>query len=171
MAGTNIHEGTAWGWRTLSPSEPFTEGRDYGPATSKVLIIMTDGENTYWNVKRRDYGGEKPNMNGTYYYMPYGYQYNGRLTVHPYDNNYEYSDGDKLQLKMNDLTLDACRNAKDAGITIYTIGLQSPNPTTTAMLTECASEKSKAYFPTQASQLDDVFSSIAEQLSQLRIER
>ena len=169
--GTNIHEGTAWGFRTLSPGEPFTEGRAYGTATSKVLIVMTDGENTYWHVNKRYSGGDTPNENGTYYYMPYGYQYNDRLTMHPGNTGYRNSDGNNLQLKMNDLTLEACQNAKDAGITIYTIGLQSPNQTTTNMLTRCASEPGKAYFPTQASELDDVFSSIAEQLSQLRIER
>ena len=169
--GTNIHEGTAWGFRTLSPGEPFTEGRAYGTATSKVLIVMTDGENTYWHVDRRHNSWGTPNKNGTYYYMPYGYQYNDRLTMHPGNTNYQNSDGDNLQLKMNDLTLEACQNAKDAGITVYTVGLQSPNQTTTNMLTACASSPAKAYFPSAPSELDNVFSSIAEQLSQLRIER
>jgi len=169
--GTNIHEGVAWGFRTLSPTLPFTEGRNYGTATSKVIIMMTDGENTYWHIDRRNDPWATPNMNGTYYYMPYGYQYNDRLTMHPGSTAYQNSDGDALQLKMNTLTLEACTNAKNAGITIYTIGLQSPNQTTTNMLTSCASEPSKAYFPTQASELNTVFTSIAEQLSQLRIEK
>ena len=158
--GTNIHEGTAWGFRTLSPSVPFTEGRDYDTATSKVLIIMTDGENTYWHVNKRYDSSATPNMNGTYYYMPYGYQYNDRLTMHPGSTSYLNSDGENLQLAMNDLTLEACENAKDAGITIYTIGLQSPNTDDDQYVDQaCASETSKAYFPSPLPPSSTAFSS------------
>ncbi len=161
--GTNIHEGAAWGFRVLSPTAPFTEGRDYGTATSKVMIIMTDGENTYY---------PRSNMNGTDYYMAYGYAWNnlahlpdGRLGT----NDYEYTS--TQQANMNTKTLATCENAKAAGITIYTIGLQPPNTTTRDMLKACASETSMAYFPTDPSQLNAVFVTIAEQLAQLRIER
>ena len=161
--GTNIHEGAAWGFRVLSPTEPFTEARPYGNATSKVLIIMTDGENTYYPYN---------NQNGTEYYMTYGYAWNnlahlpdGRLGTHDYESK------STQEANMNTKTKDTCENAKKAGITIYTIGLQSPNDTTTNMLKDCASETSMAYFPTDPSQLNDVFASIAAQLAQLRIEK
>ncbi len=46
---TSIGEGAAWGWRTLSPGAPFTEGRPYGAEENqKVLVLMTDGQNTYY---------------------------------------------------------------------------------------------------------------------------
>ncbi len=163
QGGTNIHAGAAWGFRTLSPTEPFTEGRPYGTATSKVMIIMTDGENTYYPLN---------NMNGTQYYMPYGYMWNnlahlpeGRLGTTDHDTSWN------MTTKMNALTLETCTNAKAAGITIYTIGLQSPNTTTTNMLKSCASDTGKAYFPTDPAQLNSVFTTIAEQLAQLRIEK
>lgn len=164
--GTNIHEGAAWGFRILSPTEPFTEGREYGNATSKVMILMTDGENTYYP------SSSSSDMNGTQYYMPYGFAWNnlahlpnGRLGTLAYDTK------TNMQAKMDTKTVDTCTKAKEAGITIYTIGLQPPNNTTINMLKACASETSMAYFPTDPSQLNSVFSKIAEQLAQLRIEK
>ena len=51
---TNIHEGMIWGWRTLSPLSVFADGAAYSPAnstsptaTNKVMILMTDGTNTW----------------------------------------------------------------------------------------------------------------------------
>ena len=39
--------GMIWGWRLLSPEAPFTEGVDYDdPRWDKVVIMMTDGDNT-----------------------------------------------------------------------------------------------------------------------------
>lgn len=179
--GTNIQEGTTWGLRTLSPTEPFTEGNEYDSGTFKVLIIMTDGDNTYWHINRRHESWATPNMNGTYYYMPYGYQYNDRLTMHPGSTNYQNADGDQLQIEMNKLTLRACQEAKDAGITVYTVGLGTTKPSendtadpwtkTGLMLRACATDPKKARFPSQASQLEAVFAGIAEELSELRIER
>jgi Flp pilus assembly protein TadG len=45
---TYIPSGLMWGWRTLSPNSPFADGVAAGsrPITKKVLILMTDGENT-----------------------------------------------------------------------------------------------------------------------------
>jgi Flp pilus assembly protein TadG len=45
---TYIPSGLAWGWRALSPSDPFSES-DKGKTTDRVqqyLILMTDGANT-----------------------------------------------------------------------------------------------------------------------------
>ena len=45
---TNVPEGMAWGWRTVSSGEPFTEGRpDSEKGNDKVVIVLTDGANTY----------------------------------------------------------------------------------------------------------------------------
>ncbi|MCB1382785.1 MAG: TadE/TadG family protein [Notoacmeibacter sp.] len=46
---TYVADGVMWGQRVLSPGEPFTEGAN--PASSakpvrKIMIVMTDGENT-----------------------------------------------------------------------------------------------------------------------------
>jgi Flp pilus assembly protein TadG len=150
---TNIHMGTIWGFRALSPTEPFTEGASYDEATAKVMIIMTDGENTMYS---------RNNMNGAAYYSPYGYPYNGRLGAVGWSSS-------QMRAEMDVRTLESCANAKAQGITIYTIGLNPPNNSTQNMLTDCATSASYAYFPEQASELDGVFTEIANQLSALRL--
>jgi Flp pilus assembly protein TadG len=45
---TYIPSGLMWGWRTLAPDMPFQDGapRTGGVPARKVLVLMTDGENT-----------------------------------------------------------------------------------------------------------------------------
>ena len=43
--------GMVWGWRVLSPEEPFSEGAPYDSKDwDKVALVMTDGVNTMSNV-------------------------------------------------------------------------------------------------------------------------
>jgi Flp pilus assembly protein TadG len=149
--GTNIHQGVMWGFHALSPTEPLIEGKTYDSATSKVMIVMTDGENTH------SYDSD---FTGADWYVAYGYPYYGRLTG---------ADTAALQTEMNNRTEATCTNAKNAGIVVYTIGLSSPNTTTTTMLTNCATDSGKAYFPTSSSALTSVFQEIAGQLADLRL--
>ncbi len=45
---TNVPEGLAWGWRTISSKEPFSEGvPESRKDIDKVVIVLTDGANTY----------------------------------------------------------------------------------------------------------------------------
>ncbi len=45
---TNIHEGLMWGWRTISPKSVFADGAAYNnQAVSKIIVLMTDGANTW----------------------------------------------------------------------------------------------------------------------------
>lgn len=149
--GTNVHEGTAWGYRVISPDAPFTEAEDYDQATSKVLIIMTDGENTAYNLphtpwQTRYCGSSQTDLNGNCYYSAYGFPYNSN------NNNANSTSGgsinrmgdlgmptpmgavgepnSELVAEMNTRLLQTCANAKrsltDGGpdkIRIYTIGL------------------------------------------------
>ncbi|MDB5509923.1 MAG: putative Flp pilus-assembly TadE/G [Hyphomicrobiales bacterium] len=43
---TYMPSGLVWGWRTLSPGEPFDDGADPSRVTNRYLILMTDGVNT-----------------------------------------------------------------------------------------------------------------------------
>ena len=44
---TYTPSGTAWGWRTLTPTAPFTQTRNQNQSkTDNVMVIMTDGNNT-----------------------------------------------------------------------------------------------------------------------------
>lgn len=180
--GTNIHEGTAWGFRVLSPGEPFTEAGPYDEATSKVMIVMTDGENTAY----KDSG-----INGSSYYSAYGFPYNstnskdtstsggnierlGKLSA-PSDTGAAGVSNASLVADMNQRTLDTCTNAKAAGITMYTIGLatdkvtQSTPAVVQTLLKNCASAASNARFPAQSSELKETFESIANDLTALRL--
>jgi Flp pilus assembly protein TadG len=43
--------GMVWGWRVISPEEPFIEGAEYDDEQwDKVILMMTDGVNTMSNV-------------------------------------------------------------------------------------------------------------------------
>lgn len=43
---TYIAPGILWGWTTLSPGAPFSDGAQYGGSTKKYIIVLTDGYNT-----------------------------------------------------------------------------------------------------------------------------
>ncbi len=155
--GTNIHMGAMWGLRVLSPQEPFSQGVGYDKGASKVMIVMTDGQNTAYP------SGD--NFNNTNYYSMYGLHYNERMG----DLN---SNSWEIRTEMNRRTLQVCENAKAEGIDVYTIGLGvSEGSSNGAMLTSCASNRRNAYFPASANDLEDVFLAIADQLSDLRLSR
>lgn len=162
--GTNIQQGAAWGWHVLSPDAPFEQGNEYDEATSKVMILMTDGENyNSWTSYNNNY-------NGTHYYGAYGHRRDGGLKD---SNNVvgNFSNNDQMIAAMNVRTEATCRNAKAAGVTIYSIGLSTPNQATRDMLRNCATSLNHVYFPEHPTELNDVFASIANQLAALRISR
>lgn len=180
---TNIHEGAAWGFRVLSPTLPFAEGDAYDEATSKIMIVMTDGENTAYHgnysTSSNPTEARMIALNGTLFYSAYGWPVNSNNT---YFGNVPRLGGgatnwttSQLITEMNARTLQTCSNAKEAGINVYTIGLatdqvtQSTPAVVQAMLRACASSPDKAYFPTASSELTSVFRSIAEQLAALRL--
>jgi hypothetical protein len=43
---TNVSIGLAWGWHTLTTSEPMTQAAAPAKGLDKVIILLTDGENT-----------------------------------------------------------------------------------------------------------------------------
>ncbi len=150
---TNIKEGVAWGWRVLSPSLPFAEGRAYGTDdNTKALILMTDGENYY---------DDESNHNKSIY-AAHGYAAKGRVgTTHTrtgYTNH------------LNAQTRLACANAKLEGIKIYTVAFRLENdPNTQALLRECASSDNEAFAASNGSALIQAFRNIGRNISQIRI--
>ena len=119
----------------------------------KIMIIMTDGQNT---------NPASYNINGSWWYTAYGYPANGRLGAWGWSTS-------QLQGEMNNRTEASCASAKAQGITVYTVGLNPPNSATRNMLTACATTSSHAYFPASPSDLDDVFTSIANEIQSARI--
>lgn len=190
--GTNIHEGTAWGLRVLSPGEPFAEGDAYSENIAKIMIVMTDGENTAYNLASPNYCGSTTmrQENGSCFNSAYGYSYNSKNnnensssggtierlgSLGPGTSGSVSSPNAELVKAMNERTLQACTNAKAKGITVYTIGLataeasQSTQAVVENMLTQCASSTDKAKFPQSPGDLKAIFQAIANDLTQLRL--
>ena len=99
------------------------------------------------------------------------------------DSNFKYtkaiillSDGDNTQNRNSSsvTAIDArqrllCDNAKAAGITIYTIQVNTNNDNTSSVMSYCASSSSNYFATTSASGINGAFSSIGTALSKLRI--
>jgi Flp pilus assembly protein TadG len=43
---TNVTIGMAWGWHALTQREPFSQAQQVKPDVDKVMILLTDGQNT-----------------------------------------------------------------------------------------------------------------------------
>ncbi len=156
---TNILSGVMWGWRTLSPGEPFTGGRDYAdPENKKIIVLMTDGANTYY-----------PNSKflGSWY-GAYGYLDMGHLGT-------TSSNSSTLTAAMDARTLQGCQNAKLAGVTIYTVGFDINSGTVgnvnnaLSLLKACASDEDKYFNANDNTALLAAFSAIGDSITQLRI--
>jgi hypothetical protein len=150
---TNIGEGLMWGWRVLSPEEPFPGGRAWDDQENqKILVLMTDGENTYQaynNHNRSAYGA-------------FGYAAKNRLGT-----NYWQS---ALVSQMNAKTTAACNNAKARGVTIYTVAFRLESSSSTqALLQGCASSADKAYRASDGQALIQAFQIIGREIAQLRV--
>ncbi len=156
---TNIHQGVVWGWRALSPQEPLAGGRPTGdpayPGHRRIMILMTDGANTY------EWYDRNPNVSK---YNAYGYVTEGRT-----DTTYSSS---VVHTTMNARTAEACTNAKTLGdVEIYTIAFQVSDQTTIDMLEDCATKPSMAYKSESNSELTVAFSQIAKEITRLRVSR
>ncbi len=133
---THIAEGVAWAQRVLSPEAPFQESEGSSKDVTKVMILLSDGGNTFETRKKNH------NLST---YTAYGFlrQAKQRLVT-----NADFSDGQiSAQLdpgaftidainRQNQLLLDACTNAKNTGTIIYTFAY---HVTDTWLLEQCAS--------------------------------
>lgn len=169
---TNIHEGTAWGYRLLTPAEPFPEASSFDSGAYKVMIVMTDGEHTV-------NGYDNDEMNFARGYAPFGYPgppvesgtaYNGRI----FSEDYPAPASDvEVTAAMDSRLVETCANAKARGIRVYTIGLatsETSNPTKVrTMLETCASSLADAKFPANSDELVTTFQQIASELAELRL--
>jgi Flp pilus assembly protein TadG len=156
QGATNLQSGLMWGWRALSPGEPLTQGRAYTVTDNqKILILMTDGENTYY-----------PNNSFLKsWYGAWGFISKGHLGTTSTNQSYEES-------KMDERTALACQNVKAAGITVYTVaftGSGGINQSTRDMLQACATDPSMCYLAADQSALLAAFTAIGDQITLLRI--
>jgi Flp pilus assembly protein TadG len=146
---THIPQGLAWGWRVLSPGEPFTQGAPYSDkSTQKVLVLLSDGKNTFPDT-----------------YTSYGYRADGRLAT-------DERTGVK---KLNEKVSAICEAVKAKGIRLYMILLEENDSATRQIFEDCASVSSDGkplyYEVPDAADLDAAFASIGADLTTLRVTR
>jgi len=172
--GTNVTDGIAWGWRVVSGSEPFTQGRpDHEKGNDKVIVVLTDGANTYYTPSSLSASDDASNKS---IYSNYGYASRNRIfdgtTVNKtYDNSY-------FTKAMNQHMKQVCTNAKAAGVVVMTVSLdlstkKSDEKEQIELLEECASESrirrnQKLFWNTTGAGLSETFRQIADELSNLR---
>lgn len=167
---TFINTGMAWGYRMLSPKWRNLWGGqmdtnklplDYNtPLMNKVLVLMTDGMNSFSSGNFTNYGYLADNQLGTTKTMNNGDAYSV-----------------SAEKVLNDRTLEICNALKAKGVIIYTIGFgqddtnnfSSATSVNGPLLKACAT--SEAYYflaPTNA-QLQTAFAAIGDSLANLRI--
>lgn len=126
---TNQSIGLAWGWMTLTQSDPFNApAKDSNFVYKDAIVLLSDGLNTQdrW-----------------------------------------YTNAAQIDARQQIL----CNNAKAAGITVYTIQVNTDGDPTSTVLQNCATDTSSFYLITSASQTAAVFSQIYTQLSKLRVSK
>jgi hypothetical protein len=189
--GTNVVSGMAWGWRVVSSGAPFTEGRPESQrGNDKVVIVLTDGANTYYTPQSLGYNDLAGNKS---IYADYGYtgkNYNGGSTTRLFmntDSNVSKTgfSNDNYTKAMSEQMATLCTNAKAANVIMMTVSLDL-DPTDKAQaaqmdaLKACASnsrfrtdpatgQPAKLYWNATGGSLSDDFKAIADELSNLRI--
>lgn len=165
---TNIPLGMAWGWHTLSPNTPFADGVAYGtPKHKKIVILMTDGENTMFNAPNM--GSTPTNANVTDYNGA-GYLWEGRLlnptTGQPLVSGTEADRTAALDDRLQKL----CANMKAKDIEIYTLRVEVTNGTST-VLQSCASGADHYFDVKNSASLDAIFQQIANGIASLHLSK
>lgn len=150
---TYIPSGLMWGLNVLSPSAPFDEGQAYDPANKsprKVLVLMTDGENTL--------------------------RYNQSNGKHPAMSEVDDKDGYVIfnaaqAQKTHDDTLELCRNIKAKGIEIFSIAFAVDRTEAKSLLETCATDKQHYFDANDSVALQGSFQQIADALTNVRLAR
>ncbi|MEQ8666816.1 MAG: pilus assembly protein [Rhodospirillales bacterium] len=145
--GTHINWGAIWDWRTISPTEPFTEGAAYGTAdNTKAVIILTDGANTAYS----------------FVYDAFGYP-SDELLGAGIDTASEVED------EIDDRLETICTNMKNAGIVVYTITFDLFDVNTQTIFQNCATDADKYHDSPSSAELTRTFRAIAAELKQLHV--
>jgi len=173
--GTMANLGLQAGWFTLSPrwrglwGEPTPNGLplDYKrPDMSKAVVLVTDGNNEWFNYKGVDpvTGKETSTDNAPPEgdYTGYGRIGEGRLGTTSFS---------QATTMLNQRMSNLCQKMKDAGITMYTITIGQTNAATQTLYRNCASQPNYYWDTPTPDKLAQIFNEIGSQLSNLYLER
>jgi Flp pilus assembly protein TadG len=141
---TYIPEGVMWGMRVLSTSVPYTEVKtDAGlNKVKKIMVLMTDGDN----------------------------QAVANIPAAPTHRNIDpgQSDYNANRTKTDNWTLEACNEAKKAGIEVYTISFGSDiSAKAQAVVKACASDNKHYFNAVDAAALSAAFQTIASEVGRI----
>lgn len=179
---TNLHSGFMWGWRSIGPGLPFGGNRGYGAANNrKIMVFMTDGFNN-WSSQEETVVGSGYESLGYYTYNGAnnarlsdgsggdGVNYQSWLAASANKSERYVSESRKA---LDNLTLEACANAKAAGIEVFTIGFSIPTDPIDeqglSLLRACATNV-EHYFPaSNVAELNAAFDQIGIGLGSLRL--
>ncbi len=137
---TYMPAGIMWGQRVLSPNIPYDQGALSTDEDQKIMIIMTDGDNSMY-LQGAEHLKSSPKNN----------QHATRMDVTNRD------------------TEDACTLAKSAGTEVFTIAFEVSDTSTKSMLERCATDSSHYFDARNSQQLVSVFDNIASQIFQVRL--
>jgi Flp pilus assembly protein TadG len=144
---THINLGAVWGWRVLSPGEPYTNGVAFdNEEYNKAIVIMTDGAN-FISSRTGDYSGYGPLSAGSL----------GTTSRSAAEN--------ELDRRLSVV----CTNIKATGILVYTITFQVNSTSIQNLMRGCASDSSKYFNSPSGAELESAFRAIGAELSNLRI--
>jgi Flp pilus assembly protein TadG len=163
--GTFSNIGMVWGWRVISPEEPFTEALPYNtPKYDKAVILMTDGENLYYQLPKADY------------HVPLGK--NEAQYISDYAAYRRLDDGvlgttSKTTARniLNARLEEVCDQMAAQGIIIYTVTFQLSDATTLGFYERCAANGGRHFDAPTADDLREDFQEIADELKNLRVSR
>ena len=128
---TNVTIGLAWGWHAITPGAPLSEASAPKTDLDKVIILLTDGDNTEsWKNS----------------------------------NNTKVTNSSAINAR----TKRACDNVKATNVKIYTVRVIDGNAN---LLRDCATNPSMYYDVQNAAQLSAVFTTIAQNLANLRLSK
>ena len=169
QGATNILEGLMWGWRTVSPNSVFGDGGSYASANvNKIIILMTDGANSWSDNPYTNYNGTLFFSMG-YFKNADGSTPNGRLPP----NYQNLTTTTQARNALDALTQTACTNAKTAGIQLYTIGFSTAGDPIDSqglsLLNGCASSQSQAFIANTSDALIAAFDQIGKSIGTLRL--
>lgn len=161
--GTLSNLGMAWGWRAISPKWRGRWGApssanlplDYNePLMDKVVIILTDGVNQFY-----DHQGGGPQGSD---YTAYGRVGEGR-TGHTSNNT--------ATPEINDRMVAVCNAMKAEGIIVYSITFRLNDSDTRAVFRNCATDPAFYYNSPSNADLRAAFRAIGDSLANLRISK
>jgi hypothetical protein len=162
--GTISSEGVAWGWRTLSPNEPFKSSA-YNTGTRKIIVLMTDGINEMslnpgkyadWDEMISEYTAYSFLNNEQESLVTRGWPMKGRFPEKNFQSATRY---------LNERMSTVCANAKRKGVEIYTILFKVSDQTTRNLVKACATSDKHAFLSADSSGLTAAFKDAATQIA------